>query len=36
VAASFAAGVVIYVISRSRQKARGLDLSLVFREIPPE
>jgi amino acid transporter len=36
IAATFLAGVVIYVISRSRQKARGIDISFAFREIPPE
>lgn len=36
VAASFIAGVVIYLVSRSRQKAKGIDISYAFREIPPE
>jgi amino acid transporter len=36
IAATFLAGVVIYVISKSRQKAKGIDISFAFREIPPE
>jgi amino acid transporter len=36
VVASFVAGAVIYVVSKSRQKARGIDISYAFREIPPE
>jgi amino acid transporter len=36
VAATFIVGVVIYLISRSRQAAKGIDISLAFREIPPE
>jgi len=36
VVASFVAGVVIFFVSRSRQKARGIDISYAFREIPPE
>ncbi len=36
VVASFVAGIVIYVVSRSRQAARGIDISYAFREIPPE
>jgi amino acid transporter len=30
------AGIVIYVVSNSYQKRHGLDLSMLFREIPPE
>ena len=36
VVVSFVAGVVIYFVSSSRQKARGIDISYAFREIPPE
>jgi len=36
VVVSFIAGVVIYVISKSRQKAKGIDISFAFHEIPPE
>jgi len=33
---SFLSGIVIYAVSRSRQAARGIDISYAFREIPPE
>ena len=36
VIASFIAGIVIYFVSKSRQAARGIDISYAFREIPPE
>ena len=36
VIASFIAGVVIYFVSKSRQAAKGIDISYAFREIPPE
>lgn len=36
VVASFVAGVVIYVVSKTRSKAKGIDISYAFREIPPE
>ncbi len=36
VAATFVAGIIIYVVSRKRHATRGLDLSLAFKEIPPE
>ncbi len=36
VVVTFLAGVVIYFVSRSRQAARGIDISYAFREIPPE
>ena len=36
VVASFIAGVAIYFVSRSREAAKGIDISYAFREIPPE
>ncbi len=33
---TFLAGVGIYFASRSYHKARGIDISLLFKEIPPE
>jgi len=33
---TFLAGVGVYVASRSYHKARGIDISLLFKEIPPE
>jgi amino acid transporter len=33
---TFAAGVVIYMASQAYHKSHGLDLSMLFREIPPE
>ncbi|MHB8568141.1 MAG: APC family permease [Nitrososphaerales archaeon] len=33
---SFAAGAVIYIISKLRNSSNGLDISLAFKEIPPE
>jgi amino acid transporter len=36
VIASFIAGIVIYIVARSRQASRGIDISFAFREIPPE
>ncbi len=36
IAASFAAGVVIYAVSKLRNRSRGLDISLAYKEIPPE
>jgi amino acid transporter len=36
VAASFAVGAVTYLISKSYHKQRGIDISLAFKEIPPE
>jgi len=35
-AASFAAGIVIYVISKSYYMKRGINIDLAFKEIPPE
>ncbi len=36
IAVTFAAGVVIYLASRRYHRARGMDISLLFKEIPPE
>jgi amino acid transporter len=36
VAGSFIVGAVIYLISRSYHAKKGIDLSLAFKEIPPE
>jgi amino acid transporter len=36
IAVTFAAGVLIYLASRSYHRKRGMDISLLFREIPPE
>jgi amino acid transporter len=36
IALTFAAGVIIYLASRSYHRARGMDISLLFKEIPPE
>ncbi len=36
IAATFVAGIIIYFVSKKRQASRGLDLSLAFKEIPPE
>jgi amino acid transporter len=36
VVASFVSGVVIYLVSRSRSRAKGIDISYAFHEIPPE
>lgn len=33
---TFAAGVVIYLAAQARNKSHGMDLSLLFKEIPPE
>jgi hypothetical protein len=33
---TLAAGIVIYAVSNVYHKKSGLDLSLLFREIPPE
>jgi hypothetical protein len=32
----YAAGVVWYLAARAIQKRRGIDLDLLYREIPPE
>jgi amino acid transporter len=36
IVATFIAGVVIYLISKSYYKSKGIDISLAFKEIPPE
>lgn len=36
VVASFIAGVAIYIVSKSREAAKGINISYAFREIPPE
>lgn len=36
VVGSFVLGVIIYEISKARHKARGVDITLVYKEIPPE
>jgi len=36
VVAIYASGVVIYLVSTQLQKRRGVDLSLIYKEIPPE
>ncbi len=36
IAATFVAGIIIYAVSKKRHATRGLDLSLAFKEIPPE
>ncbi len=33
---TLAAGIVIYLVSNGYHKRRGLDLSMLFKEIPPE
>jgi uncharacterized membrane protein (DUF4010 family) len=33
---TFASGIAIYLGSRWYHKKRGMDISLLFREIPPE
>jgi amino acid transporter len=35
-AASFVLGVIIYEVSKWRHKSRGIDITLAYREIPPE
>lgn len=35
-AGSFIAGAVIYLVSKSRHAAQGIDISLAYKEIPPE
>ena len=36
IVATFIAGVVIYLVSSSYYKKKGIDISLAFKEIPPE
>lgn len=36
VVASFVVGVIIYLVSKSRQATKGINISYAFREIPPE
>ena len=36
VAGSFIAGVIIYIASRQYLKTKGLDISMIYKEIPPE
>jgi len=36
VIASFAAGIILYEISKRRNAKKGIDISLAFKEIPPE
>ncbi len=36
VGATFVAGIIIYLVSKKRQASRGSDLSLAFKEIPPD
>lgn len=36
IAGSFVLGAVIYLVSKSYHAARGIDISLAYREIPPE
>jgi len=36
VGAVFVVGVILFLVARAYQKRRGLDLSLVYRQVPPE
>ncbi len=36
IAVTFVAGIIIYLVSKKRQANKGIDLSLTFKEIPPE
>jgi hypothetical protein len=35
-AATFASGIFVYAIARMWQRRRGVDVTLAYREIPPE